>query len=132
MPDVSPRMVLAGRTLTALFDGTVVPLIAGVVQIHLAVIRIGMSVAPVSRRIYTVEKVHASVDPLKDVCRGPDTHQIDRFILRQMRYRHIQDVIHLLMRLTDRQSPECVSRQIQLSDLFRILDADVLDALRPD
>ena len=77
-----------------------------------------MPVTAVSARIDAVEEIHAAVHRLQDIRRRADSHQIDWPVLRKLRHHMIQNIIHLLMCFTDRQSTDRVAVKIQLRDLF--------------
>lgn len=99
MPDICTRICTAGRTVTALLNRAHILLILLVEQIKLAVIRVYMSVAAVSAWVYTVKEVDSSLYTLKYIGRSSYSHQVCRFINRQMRHCFIKNMVHLLMAL---------------------------------
>ena len=101
MPDISPGIPAAGRTFTALFYGTEIPLILLVEQIQLSLMGIDVSVAAVPGGIDTVKEVDAPFHAFQDIFRRADAHQIGGFVLRKIRHRFVQDVIHLFMGFSD-------------------------------
>ena len=123
--NICPAVMAAGRTLASLLDRTVIQLIFGIKEVQLAVLCIDMSVTAVSGRINAVKEIHATVDGLQNIQRCADAHQIDRLLLRKIRNDLIQNMIHLLMCLTDCKSADCVAIQIHLPDLLCVLNTDI-------
>lgn len=89
-------------------------------------IGIQMPMSAIPGRIYAIKEIHATVNCLQYVCRGSDSHQISRLILRQMRNRHIQNMVHLFMTLANRQSANRISIQIQLGNCICMCDPDII------
>ena len=75
--------------------------------------------------IYTVKEVYSTVNRLQNVCRCADSHQIRRFVLRQMRYNRIQNPVHLFMCFSDRKSADRITIQIKLCNLLCMADTDI-------
>ena len=84
-----------------------------------------MAVAAVSRRIDTVEEIHAPVHRLQDIGRCSDAHQIGRLILRKIRHRLIQNPVHLLVALAHGQASQRISVEIHGGDGLRMSDTDI-------
>ena len=85
-----------------------------------------MSVTAVSARVYTVEKVHTTIYCFQNVGRGSDTHQIRWLFQWQMRYGHIQDMVHFFMAFSYSQSTYRITIQIHLTDRFCVIDTDII------
>ena len=117
----------ADRTLTALLDRTVIHLILKIKEVHLTLVGIDMTMAAVSRRVNAVKEIDTAVNALDDVCRCADAHKIGRLFLRKMRYDDIEDMIHLLMCLTDRESADGIAIEIHLRNRIGVLYPDVFE-----
>ena len=88
-------------------------------------IRVEMSVPSVSARVNAVKEINATLHTFQNVGRCPDTHQVGRLVLRQVRHHLVQNVIHLLVRLADGKSADRIAVQLQLRNPLGMLDADV-------
>lgn len=84
-----------------------------------------MSMASVSGRVNTVKEVYAPFHTFQNIGRSSHTHQIGRFVCGQIRYRFIQDMVHLFMGLTHCQTAYGIAVQIQLPDSFGVLNTDI-------
>ena len=85
-----------------------------------------MSVSSIPGRIDTVKKVDPSVHSLQDVRRRPHSHQVCRFVFREVGHHSLQDPVHILMALAHRKPSHGISVEIQLCDLLCMCDADIL------
>ena len=126
MPDICTRICAAGRTVTALLNRTHILLILLVEQIKLAVIRVYMSVTAVSAWVYTVKEVDSSLYTLKYIGRSSYSHQVCRFINRQMRHSFIKNMVHLLMALSYRQSSDSISVQLKLRNALCMVNSYII------
>ena len=126
MTNVSSAVCTAGRTLTSLFDWAHITLKLLVKQVQFSKIGVNMSMTSVSARIYTVKEVYPAVYCFQNICRGTNAHQVSWFVFRKMRNCHIQNVIHLLMALTNGKSTHCVTVQIHLADAFCMVNTDII------
>lgn len=115
----------AGRAVTAFFYRALVQFELSVKKIDLSMVGIQMSMASVSGRVNTVKEVYAPFHTFQNIGRSSHTHQIGRFVCGQIRYRFIQDMVHLFMGLTHRQTAYGIAVQIQLPDSFGVLNTDI-------
>ena len=126
MPDICTRICATGRTVTALLNRAHILLILLVEQIKLAVIRVYMSVTAVSAWVYTVKEVDSSLYTLKYIGRSSYSHQVCRFINRQMRHSFIKNMVHLLMALSYRQSSDSISVQLKLRNALCMVNSYII------
>ena len=126
MPDICTRICTAGRTVTALLNRAHILLILLVEQIKLAVIRVYMSVTAVSAWVYTVKEVDSSLYTLKYIGRSSYSHQVCRFINRQMRHCFIKNMVHLLMALSYRQSSDSIAIQLKLRNALCMVNSYII------
>ena len=125
MADIGSGISAAGRAAAAFLNRPVVQLIFRVEQVDLPVIRIQMAVPPVSCGINAVEKVHASLHALQDVCRGSHAHQVGGLVCRKIWHRFIQHVVHFLMGFSHREAADGIAVQLHLRDPLRMVDPDI-------
>ncbi len=71
---------------------------------------------PVSAWIHAVKKVDAALHAFQNICGGSYAHQVSRLVLWQIGNRLLQNIIHLFVRLSDRQPANCIAVQIHLGD----------------
>ena len=126
MPDICTRICTAGRTVTALLNRAHILLILLVEQIKLAVIRVYMSVTAISAWVYTVKEVDSSLYTLKYIGRSSYSHQVCRFINRQMRHCFIKNMVHLLMALSYRQSSDSIAVQLKLRNALCMVNSYII------
>ena len=81
--------------------------------------------ARVARGHDAVKEVHAARDTLDDVRRCADAHQIARLVLRHIRLDRLDDLIHRLRALADRQTANGVARKLEVGDHLHMLDAQI-------
>ena len=81
--------------------------------------------ASVSRRIYAVEEINATLYTLQNISRGTYTHKVGWLVHREIRYHLIQNVVHFLMGLANCQTADRITVQIHLSDPLGMLDTDI-------
>jgi hypothetical protein len=81
-----------------------------------------LPVARVARRQHAIEQVHAARDRRHEVVRRPGPHQVARAIRRQPIRHPLDDVVHDVRRLADRQAADGIGIE---ADLERALDAAV-------
>ena len=86
-----------------------------------------MAVAAVSGRIHTVKEVHTALHRLQNVLRRPDAHQVSRLFARQLRHHGVQNAVHLLGALADRQAADRIAVEIQFAYLSRVTYAHILE-----
>ena len=72
-----------------------------------------MSMASVSRRIYTVEEINTTFYSLQNISRGTHTHKVGWLVHREIRYHLIQNVVHFLMGLANCQTADRITVQIR-------------------
>ena len=85
-----------------------------------------MSVSSVSGRINAIKEIHAALNSLQYIGGSSNSHQIGRFLFREERYNLLDNMIHLLMGLTDCQATDSIAVQIQFTDPFSMFDADII------
>ena len=127
MADVCTGEIPAGRTAAVLLDRPQIFLILRIEQVQMAAVRIDMAVTPVSRRIHAVEEIHAALHAFQYVGRSTNSHEIRRFVAGQVRHDRIQHAVHLLVGLPHGQAAHSVAVQVQLGDLLRVFNADILE-----
>ena len=120
MSYICPRVIPAGRAVTALLDGPHILLKFLIEQVQLPELRIYMSMASVAAGIYAVKEIYAPVYSLYDIEGSPYSHKIGRLSLRQMGHHLVQHAIHLLMALSHCESAHCISVQLHLRDDIRM------------
>ena len=86
-----------------------------------------MAVTAVSGRIHAVKEVHASVHRLQNIGRRSHAHQVRRLVFRQIRHRLIQNPVHLLVALANRQTAKGIPVQIHGRDGLRVGNPDILE-----
>ena len=64
---------------------------------------------------------------LDDVRRRTNAHEIARLILRHIGLDRVDDVVHRLRRLADREAADSVAVTVELCDLFHVPDAKVFE-----
>ena len=127
MTYVSPAETPAGRASAALLYGPGIQLIGLVLQIKLTEMGIDLPVPSVSGGIHAVKEIHAPVHGFNDILRRSHPHQVGRLFPREMGNRDVQNMIHFLMCLSHRQTADGIARKLQLGDLLRVADPDVID-----
>ena len=75
---------------------------------------------------YAVEEVHAEVNRLENVARCADPHQVARLIGGHIRFYRVDDAVHLLGFLADRQTADGVTVAVQFRDLLHMTDTQIL------
>ena len=125
MTDIRSAVTAACRTLTALFNRSVIQFIFGIKKIQLAMISVDMAVTSVTAGIYTIKEIHTTIYRFQNICRSSNSHQIGRLLNRQIRNHCLNNPVHLLMTLSYRQSADRISRKIKFRDLFCMLNTDV-------
>ena len=73
---------------------------------------ISMTVTTVSCRIYTIKKVNATLYRFQYICRSTNSHQICRFIFRQIRHCLFNNIIHFCMTFAYRKSSKRITIKI--------------------
>ena len=126
MADIRPAVVSARRTLAPFFNGPLILFIFPVKQVEFSLIGVQMAVAPVSAGRYAVKKIHAPFHSLQYICRSSHSHQIRWLLQWEMRHRHIQNMVHLLVALSHCQSADGISVQIQFGNLLCMLNTDIV------
>ena len=116
----------AGRALASLFNRAVIGLVFGVVDVQDSVPSEQMPMARIARRHDAVEEIHAARHALNDVGRRANAHQIARLILRRIRQHLVEDVVHHLGALSNRQSADGVARKIQFCDILHMLNTQII------
>ena len=106
-------------------DWGVVALKAGVKEVQLAAVCEYVCVAAVACGQYAVEEVDASVHRFEKVFGRADAHQVAGFILWQIGYDILKDLVHLRMSFAHRKPADCITRQVELADYLCMLDADI-------
>ena len=124
---VRTREIPARRAVALLVDRLLVELVLLVFEVDRAAPREELAVACVARRHHTVKKVHAARHALDDVRRRTDAHEIARLILRHIGLDRVDDVVHCLRRLADREAADGVAVTVELCDLFHVPDAKIFE-----
>ena len=93
----------------------------------MAAVRIDMAVTPVPGRVHAVEEIYAALHAFQYIGRCTYSHKISRFVAGQMRHDRVQHAVHLLVGLPHGQAAHSVAVQVQLGDLLRVFDADILE-----
>ena len=86
-----------------------------------------MCVSGIACRHDAIEKIDAAVHRLQNVFRGADAHEIPRLVLRHIRLDALDDAVHSLRRLADRQSADGITVEIQLGNILHMGDAQIVE-----
>ena len=127
MSDICPGISSAGRAAASFLDGAAIQFILRIKQIDLTLIGIQMTVPAVPCRVNAVEEVHSPLHSFQNVCRRAHSHQICRLILRQVRNRLLNDMVHLLMTLPHRQPAQRITVTLHLGNLLCVADSDIIE-----
>ena len=84
-----------------------------------------MSMASVSRRIYTVKEINTALYALQNISRGTHAHKVGWFVHREIRYHFIQNMVHFLVGFANCQTAYRITVQVHLSDPLGMLNTDI-------
>ena len=124
--DIGAAVVAAGGAVAGQADGAGILHVLLVEKVDLPFPSEQVAVAGVSRGHDAVEKVHAHVDGLQNIARSTHAHEVAGLILGHMRLHGVDDAVHLLGGLTDRQTADGVALAGDLGDLMHMLDTEIL------
>ena len=85
-----------------------------------------MTVAGVSRRHDTVEKVNSAIYRFEDIDGCSDAHKITRLVLRHKRFDRFDHSVHLLRAFSDGKSSDRVTVEVERRDVFHMCLAKIL------
>ena len=124
---VGPGIGRAGGTCARLVQGTGVPGVTGVAQIHGAAARERLAGASGAGRQHAVEHVDPARDRTDDVAGLADAHEIPGAIFRQAARGRLDDAEHLRPPLPHRQSADGVTVESDVEEGGDGLAAQVLE-----
>ena len=129
MPDIRPRVVPASRASAALVHRATVPRVFLVEQVDFAVPGEQIPVPRVSAGHHAVEEIDPQMHRLQNVAGRSHPHQVARLVNRHVRLHGVDNPVHLLGLLANRQPADGVAVAIQFGNLLHVLNAQVL--IRP-
>ena len=125
MAQIGPGIPLAHRALALRIDGAVVQLVLGVFDVDDTLGSEQMSVTGIAGGHDAVEKVHAPGYPFDDVGGRTHSHEIPGLVRRHMGVQLLDDLVHHFGGLPYGQAADGIARQIQLSNLLHVLNAQI-------
>ena len=110
MANIGAAVVLARGTLTSLLDGAGISRVLFVGDVHLTLPGEEVSVTRVTRGHDAVEEIDTVVNCLQNIAGSTNAHQIARLILGHVRLNDVDDAIHILGGLSNRQAANGIAR----------------------
>jgi len=117
--------VATSQTGTILFQRSRVSSVALVSQTKGTVRCESQRVASIASRHHAIEHVDSPRDPLEQIDRAANPHQVPRLVRGEGRGRDIQDAIHFFRRLADAQAADGVAIKTDLDQLLGALASQI-------